>query len=66
MTEEQPATESPDDTRKPRIDWADPNIPIGDAPPLPRWPLVLGGLAWASWVVFLVMMVLSDSATGTG
>ena len=41
-----------------QIDWADPDVPAGDAPPLPRWPLVVSGLAFAAWVVFLVVMAV--------
>ena len=52
-------TTSPDEQRKPRINWEDPNIPVGNAPPLPRWPLAAMGLAWLVWVVFLAVMLLS-------
>ena len=52
-------TTSPDEQRKPRIDWEDPNVPVGNAPPLPRWPLAVVGLAWLVWVVFLMVMMLS-------
>ena len=41
------------------VDWADPSVPVGDAPPLPYWPLALAGIAWSSWGVFLVVMLLS-------
>lgn len=52
-------TTSPDEQRKPRIDWEDPSVPVGNAPPLPRWPLAIVGLAWLVWVVFLAVMLLS-------
>ncbi len=48
-----------DEAKKPRIDWEDPNIPVGNAPPLPRWPLAVTGLAWLAWGVFLVVMMLA-------
>lgn len=50
-------TGSSDDTGRPRIDWEDPKIPVGNAPPLPRWPLVVTGLGWLAWVAFLVVMM---------
>ena len=49
-------------SRKRRIDWEDPNVPVGNAPPLPRWPVYVSGLAWAGWVVFLLFLVRSDAA----
>ncbi|MCH8244017.1 MAG: hypothetical protein IH897_15620 [Planctomycetes bacterium] len=39
------------------VDWEDPNIPIGNAPPLPRWRFLVAGLAWLAWVGFLVVML---------
>jgi hypothetical protein len=32
------------------------DIPAGDLPPQPRWPLVLASAAWGLWIVFLVVM----------
>ena len=40
-----------------RINWDDPNVTVGNAPPVPRWPLFAAGLAWLGWVVFLVVML---------
>ena len=45
------------------IDWADPNVPAGDAPPLPRWPLVLSAIAWLGWLVFLIFMAAERTAS---
>ncbi|MGD2110871.1 MAG: hypothetical protein PVI86_15945 [Phycisphaerae bacterium] len=42
---------------KPRIDWSDPNVPIGNAPRLPRWPLVLMVCVWVAWLGFLLTML---------
>lgn len=56
---------SSDEPQKPRIDWADPNVPVGNAPPLPRWPLVIAGIAWLAWVAFLVVMMLSRGQAPT-
>ena len=47
------------DRRQPKIDWADPKVPVGNAPPMPRWPLVVLATMWLSWLVFLVVTVLS-------
>ena len=43
--------------KAPRINWEDPSVPVGNSPPLPRWPLVMATLAWLAWVVFLVVML---------
>ncbi len=42
----------------PKIDWADPNVPAGNSPPLPHWPLVASALAFGAWMVFLVVMAV--------
>ena len=44
---------------KPRIDWADPSIPVGNAPPRPKWPLVLLAVLWLAGIVFLALMAVS-------
>ena len=41
------------------VNWSDPGIPVGNAPPLPKWPLYAFGLAWLGWVVFLAAMLIS-------
>ena len=46
-------------TSKSGPDWSDPTILVGDSPPLPRWPLVASGVAWAAWLVFLIGMAVS-------
>ena len=51
---------SNDATRKPRgIDWKDPSVPAGNAPAMPRWPLLLAAAAWIGWSVFLVVIRLT-------
>lgn len=49
---------SPDELKSPRIDWSDPRTPVGNAPLLPRWPLVVSTIAWLAWVAFLVAMLV--------
>ena len=44
---------------KRRVDWEDPKVPVGNAPPLPRWPVYVSGLAWGAWVLFLFFLLLS-------
>jgi hypothetical protein len=50
------------DEAKPRIDWADPNVPVGDAPPLAKWPLVLLSITWLAWIALLALMAVSHGA----
>lgn len=38
--------------------WDDPNIPCGNSPPLPWWPVALAALGWAAWIGFLIAMVV--------
>ncbi len=41
------------------------DLPAGDMPPLPRWPLVVAAGVWAAWLIFLVAMaVMRVRATG--
>ena len=41
------------------VDWENPKVPVGNAPPLPRWPVYVSGLAWGAWVLFLFFLLLS-------
>jgi hypothetical protein len=47
------------------VDWSDPNVPAGDSPPLPRWPMYVSAAAWGLWIVFLVVMVVLRFRTTT-
>lgn len=58
--------ESPEAQKKSRYDWTDPNVPIGNAPPMPLWPVVVYAVAWVGWFVFLLAMLLSSNAAGEG
>jgi hypothetical protein len=42
---------------RPSPDWEDPNIPVGNAPPMPAWPLAVSLIAWTGGVVFLLVMM---------
>jgi hypothetical protein len=44
--------------KKPWIDWGDPSVPAGNAPPLPRWPLALALVLWLAWMGFLLAMMV--------
>ncbi len=37
---------------------AEDDIPAGDSPPKPMWPLALAAAAWAAWMIFLVVMLI--------
>lgn len=45
--------------KKSRVNWDDPSVPVGDAPPMPRWPVVVTAIAWLAWVIFLIAMLAS-------
>lgn len=38
--------------------WDDPNVPVGDAPPLPRWPLYFWIAVCLAWMVVLIAIML--------
>lgn len=40
--------------KAPGIDWNDPLVAVGDAPPVSHWPLVVSSMCWLAWVAFLV------------
>ncbi len=42
------------------VDWSDPSIPAGDSPPHPTWPLVVSGVLWGGWVVFLAVVAVTN------
>lgn len=42
---------------EPRSIW-DNDLPAGDSPPLPRWPLTAAVLAYGAWMVFLIAMMI--------
>ena len=42
---------------QPKSIW-DNDLPPGDSPPLPRWPLTAAIVAYACWMLFLVSMVI--------
>jgi hypothetical protein len=44
--------------KKRKYDWDDPAVPPGDAPAMPRWPILLGVAAWGAWLIFLIVMAV--------
>lgn len=38
--------------------WANPQVPIGNGPDLPKWPLVVSWSAWVLCLGFLIAMLL--------
>jgi hypothetical protein len=60
-TESNERSKDSDSLHEPRkgIDWSDPSVPVGNGPPMPRWPLVLGSIALLVWLVFLLVMALT-------
>lgn len=47
----------------PRIDWDNPNTLAGDAPAMPRWPLIASIVVYSGWLVFLVVMAYMRVST---
>ena len=64
-TEKKSAVQVESSTRKKkgRSKWEDPAIPVGNAPPLPKWPLAITTIAWVVWIVFLFMMMMSRTSS---
>jgi hypothetical protein len=51
-------------TVKPGSIW-DNDLPAGDSPPLPAWPLKAAIVAYSVWMLFLIaMMILRIRTTG--
>lgn len=44
-------------TDEPKSIW-DNDLPPGDSPPLPRWPLTAAIVAYSCWTLFLVAMMI--------
>jgi hypothetical protein len=57
-TKDRPAEQQQAAAQVRGVDWYDPTIPAGDAPPMPRWPLYAAAAAFGLWLVFLVVMVI--------
>ncbi len=36
----------------------DNDLPAGDSPPLPRWPLIVAIVAYVLWMMFLIAMMI--------
>lgn len=48
---------------KPKSIW-DNDLPAGDSPPLPKWPLTAAIVAFSLWMVFLISMAILRSLGG--
>ena len=48
-----------DTEKEPRINWSDPDVAAGNAPPLPRWPLAVAVILWLGWIGFLLSTALA-------
>ena len=53
-------TDKPAGANKPKSIW-DNDLPAGDSPPLPRWPLTTAIVLFSLWMVFLVSMAILRS-----
>lgn len=42
---------------RPKSTW-DNDLPAGDSPPLPRWPLVFWIVVYVLWMLFLISMLI--------
>jgi hypothetical protein len=42
---------------EPKSIW-DNDLPAGDSPPLPRWPLTAAIVAYSLWMIFLISMAV--------
>lgn len=58
MAEPQSPVLQPASTDPVGPNWSDPNIPAGNAPPMPAWRLLLAAAAFGLWLVFLIAMAL--------
>ncbi len=54
-----PDGDSADKSKKREINWDDPGVQVGNASPLPWWPVAAFAMAWAGWVTFLLVMLIS-------
>jgi len=61
---EQQNTDNSGNAHTPKSIW-DNDLPVGDSPPLPRWPLTAAIVVYCLWMVFLIaMMILRISYNG--
>ncbi len=54
MTQE---TANHDNSPRGKSIW-DNDLPAGDSPPLPRWPLTASAVAYGVWMIFLISMMV--------
>ena len=63
MADKTIAVSESDKPAEPTI-W-DNDLPTGDSPPLPRWPLTVSIVAVCVWTLFMVAMVVSRFTSGS-
>ena len=51
-------TEHTSKTKKEETKWSDPEVPVGNGPPMSRWPIAVFSIGWIGWVAFLFAMAL--------
>ena len=56
MTNENDKSTTPAE-HKPKSIW-DNDLPPGDSPPMPRWPLTVAIVAYSCWMLFLAGMMI--------
>ena len=54
---EKPASNAETARTKPKSIW-DNDLPAGDSPPLPSWPLKAAVVLYSLWMVFLIAMTI--------
>ncbi len=52
-----PTSDPTDEAAKPLTIWEDPSVPVGNGPPMAKWPVVGFAIAWGAWLVFLFVMM---------
>lgn len=54
---------APPEKKKSWFNWEDPAVPVGNSPPIPKWPLAVITAAWLVWVLVLFVMMLGSRSS---
>ena len=54
---DRPSQDQPRDTLGSKSIW-DNDLPAGDSPPLPRWPLIFWIVVYVAWMLFMISMLI--------